>query len=75
MLTEKEYKVLKRRRRGESQAAIAKALKISQAAVSKFETNAHKKILAAHEILDLCKELNLVVEEGATGKYVRGGRK
>ncbi len=76
MLTEKELEVLTRRLHGESQHAVAKALRISQAAVSKFETNARRKILEAEETLALAKRLGLAVEEGLGGKrLVRGGRR
>jgi transcriptional regulator len=64
MLTEKELEVLRRRSRGESQREIARALKISQAAVSKFETNAHRKLLEAEQVLTISKELGLSVEHG-----------
>lgn len=74
MLTEKELAVLQRRAKGESQREIAKALKVSQAAVSKFETNAHRKILAAQEILELSNRLGLDIDEGLAGKRVRYGR-
>ncbi len=70
MLTEKELQVLQRRARGESQQAIARALKISQAAVSKFERNAHRKILEATLLLSITKQLGITIEEGLAGKRV-----
>ena len=73
MLTEKELEVLTRRARGENQRAIAKALKISQAAVSKFETNARRKILEADEILALSGRLGIRIEEGIGGKRTTYG--
>lgn len=75
MLTEKEFEVLQRRARGENQAQIAKALKISQAAVSKFESNAHKKILEAEQIIKISKELNIKTKKGIANKVEYGGRK
>lgn len=70
MLTEKEFDVLQRRARGESQQAIARTLKISQAAVSKFETNAHRKILEAEALLKLTRKLGIKTRKGAIGKRV-----
>ncbi len=74
MLTEKELAVLQRRARGESQQEIAKAFGISQAAVSKFETNAHRKILEAERISALCEELGISVRAGLAGKQVEYGK-
>jgi len=73
MLTEKELEVLTRRARGESQQAIAHALKVSQAAVSKFETNARRKILEADEVLGLAGRLGIRIEEGIGGKHTAYG--
>jgi len=70
MLTEKELQVLQRRARGESQQEIARALKISQAAISKFETNAHRKILEAQQLLKATQEIGIGTEEGLAGKHV-----
>lgn len=78
MLTEKELEVLKRRARGETQQEIALALHISQAAVSKFERNSHKKILESEQVLALCKKAGITTTEGATGKHIaykRGRRR
>lgn len=75
MLTEKELAVLQRRARGESQQDIARALSISQAAVSKFETNAHRKILEAERISELCKELGITTRAGLAGTQVEYGRR
>lgn len=75
MLTEKELAVLQRRARGQSQQAIARALGISQAAVSKFETNAHRKILEAERIRELCKELGITTRAGLAGKQVSYARR
>ncbi|MBR9693389.1 helix-turn-helix domain-containing protein [Candidatus Woesearchaeota archaeon] len=73
MLTEKELEVLQRRARGDSQAHIAKALRISQAAVSKFETNAHRKIIEAETLSTIVSKLCIHTEEGLTGSKVRYG--
>ncbi len=73
MLTEKELQVLTRRARGESQRAVAKALGISQAAVSQFETNAHKKILEAERLKSIVKGLGIRTERGLAGLRVRYG--
>jgi transcriptional regulator len=73
MLTEKELDVLRRRASGQSQQAIAKALRISQAAVSKFETNAHRKILEAERLRSIVSKLGISTEDGLAGKRVRYG--
>jgi transcriptional regulator len=70
MLTEKELQVLQRRARGESQQQVARALKISQAAVSKFETNAHRKILEAERLLGLSSDLGILTRDGLGGRRV-----
>lgn len=70
MLTEKEIDVLRRRARGESQQEIAKSLGITQAAISTFERNAHRKILEAEHALGLAKKLGIKVAEGLGGKRV-----
>ncbi len=73
MLTEKELIVLQRRARGESQQRIANALGISQAAVSKFESNAHRKILEAEQLRAITRELKITIEQGLAGQRVRYG--
>lgn len=70
MLTEKELEVLRRRAAGEQQQQIAHSLGISQAAVSKFETNAHRKIIEATHLLDITRQLGLSLEEGLAGKRI-----
>ena len=77
MLTEKELEVLSRRARGEHQKAIARALNISQAAVSQFETNAHRKILEIEKTQEILKELGVKTTKGIGGPRVayRGGKK
>ena len=69
MLTEKELEVLRRRAAGEQQQ-IARSLGISQAAVSKFETNAHRKIIGATQLLEISRKLGLSLEEGLAGKRI-----
>ena len=55
MLTEKERLVLELRKKGLKQVQIASKLKISQSAVSAFESNALRKIRDANEIIDFVK--------------------
>lgn len=52
--------VLQLRTQGLTQAEVAKRLKISQAAVSSFETNAHKKLLDAQEMLSFAKQAGIL---------------
>lgn len=59
MLTEKEIKVLKLKRKRLTQNEIAKKLGISQPAISSFYNNALKKIKDAGEILKIKKKLKL----------------
>lgn len=57
MLTSREKEVYKLKEKGLRQEDIAIKLKISQPAVSKFYTNALKKIKEAKEILSFTKEV------------------
>lgn len=59
MLTEKEIEVLKMKNSGFTQKEIAKKLKISQPAVSKFYNNALWKMKDAEEVLKLKKSLGV----------------
>jgi len=59
MFTEKEIKVLKLKKKDFTQLQIAKKLKISQPAVSKFYNNALNKIKDAREVLKLKRELGI----------------
>lgn len=59
MLTEKEVLVLKLKKQDFTQQEIAKKLKISQPAVSKFYNNALKKIQDAESVLKIKSELNI----------------
>lgn len=63
MITKKEFEVLKLRKEGLTQVEVAKKLKISQAAVSKFEKNALSKIKEARKTLDIAKKLGVEVQE------------
>jgi len=63
LFTKKEIEVLKLRKKGLLQTEIAKKLKISQAAVSKFEKNAISKIRDAKKILRITKKLKVEVED------------
>lgn len=59
MLTAREIEVLKLKKKGLTQLEISSQLKISQPAVSRFYTNALKKIRESKEIVSLAKELGL----------------
>ena len=59
MLTEKEIQVLKLKKKGFKQKEIAKKLKISQPAVSKFYNNAIWKLNDAEDVLKLRKEMKI----------------
>ncbi len=59
MLTPKEIDVLKLKKAGSTQNEIARKLKISQPAVSKFYNNSLKKIQEAEKIIQLKKELKI----------------
>ena len=63
MFTKKEIEVLELRRKKLTQTEVAKKLKITQAAVSKFEKNAIAKIKDAKRLLILAEKMNLEVEE------------
>ncbi len=59
MLTEKEIAVLELKLKDFTQLEIAKKLRISQPAVSKFYNNALAKIKDAEQVLRLKKELGV----------------
>jgi len=59
MLTEKEIAVLELKLKNFTQLEIAKKLKITQPAVSKFYNNVLAKIKDAGEVLRLKKELGV----------------
>jgi transcriptional regulator len=59
MLTSKEIKVLELRAKKLTQVEVSKKLDISQAAISHFENNAHKKIKEAEQTLEVAKKLGL----------------
>ena len=63
MLTEKERQVLELRKKGLKQSEIASRLKISQPAVSAFESNAMRKIRNAKKVLDFVKKQGIKYEE------------
>ncbi|MCC7574037.1 helix-turn-helix domain-containing protein [Candidatus Woesearchaeota archaeon] len=64
MLTKKEYEILELRSKQKlTQTEIANKLKISQAAVSKFERSAHKKIREAQKILNITQKLKIKLED------------
>ena len=62
MLTRREQEVSRLRQQGFTQTQVAKRLKITQAAVSSFETNAKRKIADAKETLEAAKKLGLKPE-------------
>jgi len=59
VLTEKEIRVIELRKQGLTQIDVAKKLGITQAAVSNFEQNAHKKISEARNTLKIAKQLGV----------------
>ncbi len=63
MLTKKEKQILELRKKGLKQNDIASKLKISQPAVSAFESNALRKIRDAKKIMEFVKELGIEYEE------------
>jgi len=63
LFTKKEIEVLELRKKNLTQTEVAKRLKITQAAVSKFEKNAIAKIKDAKRLLTLAEKMNLEVEE------------
>ena len=72
-LTEKEVTVLQLRGQGLTQVDVAKRMKISQAAVSDFEKNAHRKLTDAQEMLDYAKQAGIAVTTRRT--YPREARR
>ena len=63
MLTKREKHILELRKKGLKQNEIASKLKISQPAVSAFESNALRKILDSKKIMEFVKELGVRYEE------------
>jgi Tfx family DNA-binding protein len=63
VLTKKEIQILELRKKGLKQNEIASKLKISQPAVSAFESNAMRKIRSAKKVLDIVKKLGVEYEE------------
>jgi hypothetical protein len=59
VLTDREIEVLKLRKKGLTQVEVAEQLDISQAAVSNFEKNAHKKIRDAQQTLNTADKLGV----------------
>ena len=60
-LTEREIRVLQLRSQGLTQHEVAKRLKISQAAVSSFETNAYRKLRDAEDMLAFAKAAGITL--------------
>lgn len=63
MLTKKEYQVLELRAKKLTQTEVAKALNVSQAAISKFERSGLQKIKNAKKILEIAKKLQIKIED------------
>ncbi len=59
MLTEKEIAVMELRKKGLKQTEVAEKLKITQAAVSRFEKNAMAKLADAQKLIELAKKLRI----------------
>ena len=70
MLTDHELEILKRRAAGEGQAQIAKSLGITQAAISKAETNAQRKILEAERYIEILKSMGITIEDNISGRKI-----
>ena len=60
LLTEKEKKVMELRAQGLDQYEIARRMKITQAAVSQFQTNAYRKIKEAVNLIEFAKKNGIV---------------
>jgi transcriptional regulator len=60
-LTDRERAVLLLRQQGLTQAAVARNLKITQGAVSGFETNAYRKLRDAHVAITFAKRHNISI--------------
>jgi transcriptional regulator len=63
MLTEKELQILTLRKEGLLQIEIAKRLKMTQGAISRFEANAKRKIREAREELAMLDRLGIDIED------------
>ena len=63
LFTRKEIEILELRKKNLTQSEVAKKLKITQAAVSKFEKNAYKKILDAKKILIISNKIGVDIDE------------
>lgn len=63
MFTRKEIEILELRKKNLTQSEVAKKLKITQAAVSKFEKNAFKKILDAKKIISITNKMGVEVDD------------
>ena len=63
MLTKKEIQILELRKKNLKQNEIASKLKISQPAVSAFESNAIRKIRDSKKVMEFVKKLGIEYEE------------
>ncbi len=63
MLTDKELQILTLRKEGLLQIEIAKRLKMTQGAISRFEANAKRKIREAKDELAMLERLGIDIDE------------
>lgn len=62
MLTKREIEIITLRKKGLTQENISKKLKLSQPAVSKFESNVKKKIKDTTETIKIFKKMGIKIE-------------
>ena len=79
MLTEKELQVLILRQEGMLQTEIARRLKITQGAVSRFEANAREKVLDAKQELVRLERLGIKIDNDTVNEQellrLKGGKR
>ncbi len=63
MLTKREIEVLELRKKGLKQSEAAKKLGVTQAAISLFEKNAHRKIRDTVKDLQIIKKMGIKYDE------------
>jgi len=62
MLTKREIEIFSLRREGLTQKEIAKKLKLSQPAISKFENNIKKKTNDSLETINILRKMGVKIE-------------
>ncbi len=62
MLTKREIEIITLRKKGLTQKEIAKKLKLSQPAISKFENNVKKKISDCLETIKILKKSGVKID-------------